>query len=1263
MSSTKPQPTDATKQDETTIVSYVLTLVLGGVCACAIVLGFALLGGFIFHVVDKPDSRHLTSNQKDDALNGIYEVDRIELADDSDKPLRFLGPVQFLAGFDLARGANNIDGNKTLEISSTVTTTINEVVARSVQLPPSGTSTDVTTIETLLSELLVFCETQSVSVLENLLQQITTFIDSVDFVVDGYATRYDTYYADYLARNTTFWDNEDRIAGFNVTCNNTDALAFISLYNATENRLQLLVDAHQVNVLNYTAQLVRYDNISATVNVQLGTNCSALLELQALLLQLVTDYNATTVNFAAVEAACDDCAGALRNATVLFQLLTMYDDTLVSGVVTLFNETAEVGANTTALLAAANATLVRAQQITSDATALVAEYATLNTTAATLQSNITSLRDLALLLASNYTQLASDVTLLEADITTANNIVQETVTNCTATNATLILQLISDFEQLTLNVTTTRSIVLGTLANTTRLDDLNDLEQRLSAIEATIISFTSVYDAVILDYETLNTTLSLLQGQYSSLVTEYTNEVTRLTTLQNELVALQDDFTDLQNALALIQDTLTNNTATISDHETRIVALEPGFACTLANSPNALVINQGLAAQNHLPGHPMTVAPSETSTTIRFTEARGVKFQDSRTLFNYIASSNFAREFRSTVGYNSAVDNSDFVYSFVTFQWEWDAGVAQIISYLGYSLSFDGPNDFCAVSKTSPTFDAAWVAYINGNADVECGDLQYDRTTDTVWLTIVYSYASATPGGSYTLNIYGADSDTVPQLTIERSDLYGSYQDSALLQISRAGRWLHIETMEHQKLPAPATPVASNDKGFIDRLVINRSGTLCASVYMNAGLGDFVYRNQSLVLFPEATITSAPNDTLATEGMFCYNTVTRQVIAANTITDAPVHSPAVSQYLTFDRGNNLFFIMVLELPTPGFTNVTLADGVTLVQLQSQGVENEIFVVARVDVASCRAVWAKQWMIPNNVTRLVLATTQPKIVATENNLMVMVRRDQTLVGGYNITYDANFVIEIPSTGNVVQLFRSIVIEIEKTTGAAKRSEWINALLRPSNSLTYDERTDQVHMFDAFGGTTLGYRYRDESFRQTTQSTVSGFLRFDGTILKLGHFTPIRSDTSAMRIAVNSHGMVFAVQQGGKSERMTFTNLAISNNLVYGMFQELDLNFAGDDREVRLICFYQEDQWPLGIQRIAAGSVDQVEITMRGTMLIGDGYFGAEDVGAVYHNDLSSGAGATMTRTRVGEHAQMGIKTITPDMFLVDIHTTPLIGSDQ
>jgi hypothetical protein len=112
---------------------------------------------------------------------------------------------------------------------------------------------------------------------------------------------------------------------------------------------------------------------------------------------------------------------------------------------------------------------------------------------------------------------------------------------------------------------------------------------------------------------------------------------------------------------------------------------------------------------------------------------------------------------------------------------------------------------------------------------------------------------------------------------------------------------------------------------------------------------------------------------------------------------------------------------------------------------------------------------------------------------------------------------------------------------------------------------------------------------------------------------------------------------------------------------GLSHTLESSVVPGANTYSLTTFSQEDYWPIGVLASDVLEGQTADVFMRGSAVFATGLFGADDVGGVYHVDTVGGN--TIARTRVGDRAQVGMKTDAVDEFLVDIHTTPLIGSDQ
>lgn len=1200
------------------------------------------LGLILAHAAGELNERHLTSDQKGDALDGVYTVDRIELADNREGPLQFQSPVQFLE----AGGALFSDGdsNRTLELTTSETIIIDEIVTRSIELPPLFENS--TTIETLIEELIVFCETQSVTVLETLLQQITTFIEGFGTKVDGYETRFEMYYMDYVTRNSTFWSNEDRINTFNVTCNGTQVASVITLFNATESRLQLLIDAHQVNMFNYTTQLARYDNISTLVGTQLAANCSGLLNLETTLLQLQIDYNATVVTLNTTTNACDNCAAALVNATARFDTLVSYETALNGSLNTLLTETADLGANTTALETAATNTLMLAQNVTATGTQLVQDYDVLNASAAALQSNITSLRDLALVLQSNYSQLETDVSQLDVLITNTLNLVQHTVANCTLTNETLISQLLADFELLTQNISATRTLVLGTLANTTRLDNLNDLQQRLAIIESDIIALDLDYTNALAQFTALNASFVALEMQYTSLLASFGLLETDYVSVLATFTTLQSLFNTLNGTYNAINTTITVNAENITQHELRIATLEPDLGCNITSIDGATpaMVFQAIANQNMSRGTPVSLRPDAAGVVVgnqRVAPARGVRFEDSLSVGSTTSISSGLLD--PTFG-QTTLDNADFLYTI------FDSREPSIINNI--TTGKRG-----GVVKLSPSKEAVWyaAAQTNNFDSVNFVDIEYNAFTDTIWLR---SQSLGTNADG--LFLFDADDYDTPSFFSPISDPGSTI---VLLELSRSGKWLHAE-------------IISGVQGFAGEryasISINSHGVLCGGFMVQTN-NQVTFANGSSIAISAASVP----DATWYHAIYCYDTTTKLLISADLLTSESFeYRPSSSPVVVFDAGGIL--LAMYHFGRSGNVSFTLTNGFVTQTTGQPGQLNGLgeptqpggnlhYIVSRIEPTSCRPVWVKQFLCLNGGCFFSRDIRLDLFAMQQQGVIIL-----------KILGDTNTSLAYDTPGNVLgQSTAHFIVAFSKVDGsfinAHRFPSSATSAFRRSGTFYYDARMDALHCVDEFTvmalATGIGIAYQNETFSfGFPTASVGAFLRFDGSIDRLGHLTFFNRAfddapyTFYFAIAVNSHGTIYM----------------LSGDNFYGPFETFatyqDIDGLGQLLEAvprtvtvpgtavySLTTFSQEDFWPIGVLRADAVKGEVVDVVMRGSTTIGGNFFSADDVGGVFHVDVVNGG--TMARTRVGDRSQVGIKTSAADEFLVDIHTTPLIGSDQ
>jgi predicted nucleic acid-binding Zn-ribbon protein len=1228
----------ASKNSETGVGRILVEIARVLVISTALLLGVVCLVFILVHATGELDSRHLTSDQKADAEDGIYAVDRIVLADDGDGPLQFNSPVQFAGGVQFGDGVA-FGANGTLRLPTEFITTIDTIVTRSIELLPTGEPPLVngTTVETLIDELIVFCQTQNVEVLETLLDQITTFIEGFAATVEGYDNRYDVYYADYLTRNTTFWDNEDRIATLNVTCsgNNTQVASFITQYNATEARLDLLIIAHGVNVFNYTTLLNRYNNASATINTLLGFNCSGLMDLDMTLRALQMDYNATVITLAGAEAECDDCAAALLNATARFETLLVYETTLNDSFTTLQSETIELGANTTALYTLANATFAQAVNLTSDLVALESDYQTLNASAAALQTNITGLRDLALLLNDSYTQLESETTVLQSELDAATLVVQATIANCTQTNATLIQNLLLDFQTLESNVTTTRTLVLGTLANTTLLDDLSALEQRITDVEAAIVVLNQRYVDALANYTTLNGTLAALQLEYDAILTSYGLLQTQYTTLLSQLTVLQSDFNTLNSTYTSVVADLDANALVITDHESRIAALEPDFGCNVTSTTPAPTPGfrfRAVAHEDMARGTAVSLTLAQGGSARneqRVAPARGIKFQDSITVASLVSPTSTPRFAQLA---NTVVDNADFIYTLFSAR-DQAVEVANVTGARG------------GVVKLSPSKEGVWIAWgqvVAGatTSTLFFSDMSYNVQTDTLWLRTVplFDFDS--------FELFDATDYTAPSIS---SNLVNC--QFMLLELSRNGKWLHAEIVIHD------TPVFQLES----LITVSSEGVLCSSFVV----GDL---NQPLLFDNGATVAVGGlggADSGIYTGCFCYDTVTRTLIAAQPFvptaaqengfyTVALDHMPTV----VFDSGGILLVGFQYFVDDP--ITITLKDGSTKTTPPDAATAGGHYFLARIDPASCLLIWAEQIFSRDSPPVSPFA-----LFALQAQGMLMI---ETLISNMApLSYGtlANVLVTLPNNQDQVYF-----IAFSKNDGALldfKSFNTDNTVLNTDivGKYYYDERTDALHIALRLSIPAGTLEYGGESFSVDTAFDGIIFYRFDGGIDRLGYLTfvgiPNEGETDTLLgLAVNSHGTIYMFT--GTEGRGPFESATGTAALqLQGLSHTLESSVVPGANTYSLTTFSQEDYWPIGVLASDVLEGQTADVFMRGSAVFATGLFGADDVGGVYHVDTVGGN--TIARTRVGDRAQVGMKTDAVDEFLVDIHTTPLIGSDQ
>ena len=1129
-----------------------------------------------------------------------------------------------------------------------------------------------------------------------LLDNAVSIIDTISIQLIDHQDDLTTYYTSFESRNDTFFINQDRIANFStaVSCNNSAITTFIATFNETSDRLNILIQNYEINLLNFTLLLSEYNSLVNQTEIFLTTNCSAIFELVMLYEDVEMEYEANLVVYNATVAACEDCADDIADSTARFITLQTFESNLLNDSSIVFNNVVTLLNTSGTLYADANATYADAITVTNNMQTLITNYIALNTTLTAMKENATTLETLASQLNNNYTNLLNAAEALNSTSQETLILINNLIANCTAANGTQVQNLLDSMNSFIQNITALINSTNNALQvlNIVR-NNVTGLENRMTVVENSLIASETIYNASLDRFLILNATYYLYLSEY----TDQSARSTILNGLYNTYLArytsLLTIITNFNAILSDIEATQTSIAADLVTNESRLLALEPDLCPNVTGAivrrTNGFTVPLEIK-KNMTAGTP--VIPVSLEGKFPFaTEARGVSFEYATHIATYANHSN-----TDLYGISEyiGIDASDSIYVSTGFT----GSVTATWGPLNRTLSYNPPakclitpnhgSHSFMIQKLNQNMETVWAAHVGGTvAYAGSAVVKYCERTDTVWTAFHFGPVKECSDklSTETIELYDVGA-TVPSFShtypTKSNASDASEQSLGLAQLSRSGRWLHFEVIRYRNYVHSDTFTHIGIE--LKAMDLNTHGELAFQALFESASVDGVWQFGDN--FNYTTVGGSYGHRYHT---VAYNTVTKTFQWVRPIADylSTVRDTLSSADIKVDHNGDLYEIFFIRQSTGAIgasRNITLLDGsiFTFTIVAATGSIRFASLHSRSRFSDGTYIWGKALEgISNTDVRL----TTP-VVGINNQYSFVAITAEVFSGPHSIVYGGlNITIADPaapefstqqmvlmqfsklSAGSIIDGLNGINFERWRLAVNAEPDREV----RESFGFVRD-RKDRLLLFtqsDQNGRVFLTDNAGFEVIHDGQSDEAELYIRFGQNIRDIDYISSISGAGGVFVLRgptiINSHGHIITLSVGSsiefKGERYVeaLTGTALEMERIVGM-PALPAGFI----PISILVFQQVDSYPMGIIAETAANNSIVDVYMRGNAgPFVPSIFDVDDRGSIFRaapfrpetTKISSGI-------KFAQYSQIGLQTVN-DTFLVDIHSTPVVGSDE